>query len=284
MAPEIGVQVDGVDLASGGEVGFGSTLVGTPVTHTFTVQNCGNCELTLSPLDASSFPDGFSLVTNVGATTLDPGATTTFTVQLDATAAGSFAGTIHLLSNDADEGSFDIGLDGTVTAPVITVPEIRIWSDSTELTSGDAVSFGPTLLGTTVTHTFTIQNTGDGDLLLSQLDPSVLPAGFTLVQGLGATTLHSTAVTTFVVRFDAATHGAFGGTLHVLSNDADEGSFDIGLSGTATSPQIQVFAGSTQLSAGDMLNFGSTPVATPVVETLTIHNAGDGDLAVSGFD
>src|SRR5207248_8090205 len=132
--------------------------------------------------------------------------------------------------------------------------------------------FGPTLLGTAVTQTFTIQNTGNGDLLLSQLDSSSLPTGFTLVQGLSTTTLHPTDVTTFVVRFDATAHGTFGGVLHVLSNDADEGSFDIGLRGIATAPHIQICAGSTQLASGDTLNFGSTPVGAPVTQTLTIRN------------
>src|SRR5207244_1830748 len=125
-------------------------------------------------------------VANTGATTLTPGQSTTFTVQLDATAAGSFGGTIHLPSNDADEGSFDIGLSGAVTEPIITAPEIRVWSNGIELTSGDTASFSSTLLGTPVTETFTIQNVGDGDLVLSSVDPSALPAGFSLVQGLGA--------------------------------------------------------------------------------------------------
>ena len=106
-------------------------------------------------------------------------------MELDAAAAGSFAGTIHLLSNDADEGSFDIGLSGTVNQPVVRVPEIRVWGNGVELTSGDAVSFGSPLVGTPVTETFTIQNVGDGDLALSPVDPSSLPAGFSLMQGLG---------------------------------------------------------------------------------------------------
>ena len=61
-----------------------ATLVGTPLSHTFTVQNFGNGDLTLTTLDPSALPAGFSLVSNVGATPLAPGASTTFVVQLDA--------------------------------------------------------------------------------------------------------------------------------------------------------------------------------------------------------
>src|SRR5439155_9640624 len=119
---------------------------------------------------------------------------------------------------------------------------------------------------------------------LSPIDPSALPAGFSLLQGLGATTLHPTDFTTFVVQFDATSHGTFGGMLHVLSNDADEGSFDVNLSAAATVPEICVFAGSTELANGDAVSFGSTPVGTHVSKTFTIQNAGDGNLVVSGFN
>jgi hypothetical protein len=283
-APEVSVVVNGSDVASGGTVNFGSTLVGTPVAQTFTVQNLGNGDLSLSSLVGSAFPAGFSLVTDLGATALTPGQSTTFSVQLDATTAGSFGGAIHLLSNDADEGSFQILLNGAATQPIVTAPEIRVWANGLELTSGDLLSFGATLLGTPVTKQFTLQNVGDGDLVLSDFNSTALPAGFLLVQGLGATTLHPSDFTTFLVQFDASVLGAFGGVLHLLSNDADEGSFDVNLSGSATAPEVRVFANSTELASGDSFDFGSTPLGTPVAHTFTIQNAGDGDLVVTGFD
>jgi hypothetical protein len=283
-APEISVLLNGTDLPSGGSVNFGSTLVGAPVTQTFTVQNLGNGTLTLSPMDGSAFPVGFSLVTNLAATTLAPGESTTFTVQLDATTAGSFSGTIRLLSNDADEGTFGIGLNGTVTQPIVTAPEIRVWGNAVELSSGDTISLGQTLVGAPVTETFTIQNVGDGDLVLSPIDSTMLPGGFSLVQGLSATTLHPTDITTFVVQFDAALHGTFGGVLQILSNDADEGTFSVNLSAAATLPQIHVFDANTELASGGSVSFGSTPIGTPVTRTFTIVNAGDGGLVVSGFN
>src|SRR5439155_11371628 len=81
------------------------------------VTNVGNANLVLSPIDPSTLPTGFSLVSNLSATTLAPGGSTTFSVQLDATAAGSLTGVIHIVSNDTDEGSFDIVLGGVVSDP-----------------------------------------------------------------------------------------------------------------------------------------------------------------------
>lgn len=283
-APEISVLLNGTDLVSGANVNFGSTFLGTPITQTFTLQNLGNGDLTVSPLAGAVFPAGFSLATDLSSTLLAPGQSTTFSVQFDATLVGAFSGTLHLLSNDADEGSFDIVVGGTVTQPIITAPEIRVWGHGTEMTSGDSLSFGTPLLGTSATKIFTIQNVGDGDLVLSPIDPSALPNGYSLVQGLGATTLHPTDLTTFVVQFNATALGTFGGTLHILSNDVDKGSFDVNLTGTATAPEIRIFAGTTELASGAGFSLGSTLVGSPVSQTFTIQNAGDGDLEVSGFD
>src|SRR4029079_17935976 len=154
-------------------------------------------------------------------TTVVPGGSINFTVQFDASAPGSFGGVIHLLNSDADEGSFDITLGGVATAPEISI------SGSPELTSGDMFDFGTTVVGASVSHTFVIRNLGSGDLVLGTIDASSFPAGFTLITNVGVNTLAPGDATTFTVRLDALAAGSFGGTIHVMSNDADEGSFDI---------------------------------------------------------
>lgn len=52
---------------------------------------------------------GFSLLAGFGATTLRPGATTTFQVRLNATAAGSYSGRISFTNDDLS------GADGAET-------------------------------------------------------------------------------------------------------------------------------------------------------------------------
>src|SRR5262249_15977185 len=46
-APGILVQDNGTSISNGGSVNYGSALVGSPVTHTFTVTNSGTQSLTL---------------------------------------------------------------------------------------------------------------------------------------------------------------------------------------------------------------------------------------------
>ena len=78
------------------------------------VNNLGTLDLTLGTI---TLPGGYSLVANFGATTLQPGQTTSFIVQLDAVSAGSFVGAISFGNNDADENPFGFAASGTVTTP-----------------------------------------------------------------------------------------------------------------------------------------------------------------------
>jgi len=116
--PEIGLSVGGAGLISGqGVINFGAAALGAPQTRVFTVTNHGSATLTLSALNPSGIPAGFSLVQNLGATSLAAGASTTFSLRLNADAAGSFAGWITLGNNDNDESPFRFQVSGTVTDP-----------------------------------------------------------------------------------------------------------------------------------------------------------------------
>src|SRR5262249_4688926 len=99
--PASGPQVqvmDGSQAVGSGRTVAMSTLVGSPVTHTFTVTNAGSQTLTLGSL--SAMPAGFTLTSPMGASSLAPGASTTFAIRLDAAAAGTYGGTVSFATND----------------------------------------------------------------------------------------------------------------------------------------------------------------------------------------
>src|SRR5262249_43043528 len=123
-APEIDVSAGGSAIADGGTIAFGSTTQGTAVTKTITVTNSGTGTLTLTPLNPVTMPAGFSLVSNLGSTSLAAGQSTTFVIQLNATAAGSFSGTIQLANNDSNENPYDLTLTGSVTSNTTAVMQI----------------------------------------------------------------------------------------------------------------------------------------------------------------
>ena len=116
--PEITVVANGAQVADGGTISFGTTNVGASVTRTVTITNHGNQTLTLSRI--GGVPAGYTLVSNVAVTSLAPGQSTTFSVRLNATAAGTFSGRITVGSNDANEGTYDLNLSGTVKSTTTT--------------------------------------------------------------------------------------------------------------------------------------------------------------------
>jgi hypothetical protein len=125
--PEILVSTDGLQISDGtGIVDFGTTAPGSPVIRTMTVENQGGANLTL--VEPIIVPSGFSLASSFASTTLLPGESTTFQIQLDAVSDGAYSGEVAFGNNDTDENPFNFSVQGTVAAP----PTVQI------LDNGDA--------------------------------------------------------------------------------------------------------------------------------------------------
>ena len=234
-APEITVRIGATNVTDGETINFGNADVGTNVDRTFTVVNDGNATLNLSSLNAGALPAGFSLVSNLGSTTLAPGASTTFTLRFSPTAGGEYSGSITLLSDDGNENPFDLVLEGFGVAQA---PEITVLLGATILTSGGTLAFGVTGAGTPVTRTLTIRNDGTQTLNLTALDPASLPAGYSIVSNLGWTTLAPGAFTTLTLRLDAAAEGSYAGSISIANTDDDENPFTLNLTGTVEAPFV----------------------------------------------
>jgi hypothetical protein len=186
-------------------------------------------------------PSGFTLVSNVGLTSLAPGQSTSFTVRLDATTSGSFGGSIQLANNDSNENPYDLTLVGGVAAAA--TPQITLLVGGQTLAAGGTVDFGSTIVGTTLERTITIRNDGNATLTLTPLSAGSMPAGFSLLQNFGATSLAPGATTSFIVRLTAQAAGTFSGQISVLSNDAAHSPFAFTVSGAvaaAVTPLTQV--------------------------------------------
>lgn len=185
-APEINVTdggfggttdniADGDSTPSTGDgTDYGSTPVGTAITRTFTIQNTGTETLTLDTANIT-LPSGYSIVTAPSAT-VAPGGSTTITVQLDATAAGTYTGQIVIPNNDSDEVPYNFSLSGTVTAPSNNPPS---GTDTSKTIFEDT------------SYTFTAADFGFSDVDGNRL------AGvkITTVPTLGSLTLNDVAVT-----------------------------------------------------------------------------------------
>jgi hypothetical protein len=206
-APEIDVSVDGVDLPNSGTLDFGNTTIGQPVTRTVTVTNSGTESLTLTPFPWTSLGDAITLVSNFGATSLDPGESTSFTLQLEAGSALDLTdASVQFVNNDLDEGTYTIQLQGHVGPQLQNPlrPGINVALDGVNIAGSSTINYGTTSPGVPLTKTFTVTNGGSDTLTLNPINPVLgnFP-GFTLVSNLASTVLGPGESTDFSVRLDA---------------------------------------------------------------------------------
>ena len=121
----------------------------------------------------------------------------------------------------------------------------------------DGTDFGNAEIGSPVTRTFTIENTGSLALTLSGGSPVSITgahAGDFLVTAQPALgTLAPGQSTTFDVQFDPSAAGLRSATINVASDDPDEDPYDFAIAGTVTLPQSFSLTGPTSgtFTAGD---------------------------------
>ncbi|MBK8432678.1 MAG: choice-of-anchor D domain-containing protein [Chloroflexi bacterium] len=118
--PEIEVRDGATNIPLDSTVDMGTTIVGTAVVKTFTIRNTGSQTLTVG---TPTLPAGYTLLTTP-ATEVSAGGNTTFQVQLDAAAVGTFAGQVSISNNDSNENPFTFALTAVVEdgSPRIYLP------------------------------------------------------------------------------------------------------------------------------------------------------------------
>jgi gliding motility-associated-like protein len=275
--PEIEVLAGTDPFTSGDTETLTSAVQSIDATQIFTINNTGTADLTIG----SSLSDGSSYSVSSIASPIVAGGSTTFTVTLDGSAAGTFADILTLTTNDVDEGSFVINLSGTITAA--PDPEIEVLDNVTSLTSGTGtIDLGTADEGANLNQSFTINNTGAADLTIS---------GYSFTDG---TTYSTTAVpmiiiaggsTTIDVILDGSMSGTFTDVLTILSDDVDESNFTVNLTGTITATDGQdivvTSGGVTLISTVSTINFVTSEQGIDVTQIITIENTGTNDLTIT---
>ena len=121
MVPDLTLeQPAGTTLTDGAStVSHGIGFVGVTSARTFTVRNVGTAELNSLAVSFDGTNAGdFAVTTALGATTLAPNASTTFTVTFNRAIAGIRTAALHLASNvPGSKNPFDITLSGRALAP-----------------------------------------------------------------------------------------------------------------------------------------------------------------------
>lgn len=218
-----------------GTVSLGSVVYGNSgAAHTFTIQNSGAAPLTGLVLSVSGSARTDFTVGNVVASTLAPGASTTFTVTFTPSAGGTRSALLNVGSNDPNTNPFRINISGTGL-----IPKIGVFTGSSTApvdARGNNIgtfTFANTPLAESSTaQTFTIQNTGTATLSGLALSVSSGNAAEFSVGSLGSTSLAPGASTTFTVTFSPAALGTRNSAVFIASNDPTANPFRINVAGS----------------------------------------------------
>ena len=316
--PEIAVTGNGqlipdgdifADVADG--TNFGSADVSSAtVVRTFTIENSGNAVLTLETnatdrvVVSGTHASDFTVTAQPSVSSIGAGSSTTFQVTFNPSATGTRSATLSISNNDSDENPYNFAIQGT--GMITPVPEIAVTGNGYEIANGDLypsttdhTDFGSVnVTSGTLVRTFTIENSGTGDIHLQPTESLRIIVNGThasdfIVSTQPAELISAGNSTTFQVTFDPSATGLRTVTLSISNNDGDENPYIFNIQGTGTTtsiPEIIVKGNGNEIADGDAspalsdyTDFGSADVSSgTVVRTFTIENAGDASLTLSG--
>jgi Cep192 domain 4/Abnormal spindle-like microcephaly-assoc'd, ASPM-SPD-2-Hydin len=205
---------------------FGNVTVGAPTTKTLTLTDSGTANIVLSALTATG--NGFSV--SASSTSLNPNGTATVSVKFNPSATGGTQGTLSISSN-ATNSLIQIPLSGTGLAASNPATQPK----STLTANAAGVGFGSVKVGTLVTQSVVLTDTGTTNVTISGV--STKGTGFS-ASGTNVTLTPNGSVT-ISVSFVSVSAATAQGTLSISSN-ASNSTLTIPLTGTGVAaPTVQ---------------------------------------------
>jgi hypothetical protein len=201
-------------------VNFSSAIVGAQTSQSLKLSNTGETALTVTGVIANG--TGLSISGFSGSTLLNPGTSSTLTVNFTPKTAGTFAGSVSVLTNTA-----------AVTAALPVTGDVA--SAKLAISVGpSSLNFGTVSAGRSVSQSVTLTNTGNTDVTISSV--RVSGAAFGLTGWSAPAQLSSSQSITVDVQFDPKASGTYSGSL-MVSSDAGNSSVAVPLSG-AVAPTL----------------------------------------------
>ncbi len=255
---------------------FGDVTIGESSSMTVTIENTGDDDLKLGQLNLAG-TDFAKSNDNCANTTVAAGDTCTIKVTFVPQTEGAKNATLSIPSNDPDTATATVTLTGNGIAAVVLVPDISVTPTSHD--------FGDVEVGDSLSVTVTIENTGDENLELGQLNL----AGTDFAKSndnCANTTVAAGDTCTIKVTFVPQTEGAKNATLSIPSNDPDTATATVTLTGNGIAAVVLVPDISVTPTSHD---FGDVEVGDSLSVTVTIENTGDenlelGQLNLAGTD
>jgi len=257
----------GVPDAPEGDLDFGDVALDESISENFAFSNSSDDPEAVLIVSVSVEGDGYSLST--GTLSVAPGESGSFDITFSAADVandnGSYPGSMTIRTNDPENLLTIIALAAVITTGL---------DPAAFDLSADAIEFGVQALYIDASETFTITNAGGDDL-----EVTLVLAGddvFTLFSE--AETLGEGESADIEVVFTPGESIDYSATITIATNDADNPSATVALSGTGE--EAPEFEADLELSS-DTIEFDDTTVGGTSEMTLTISNSGDADLTSS---
>ncbi|RLJ17326.1 hypothetical protein DJ030_14855 [bacterium endosymbiont of Escarpia laminata] len=264
-------------------VAFGDITEMTSADQTVTVTNDGNADLILGNIaQTNPLAPPFSILNdNCSAQTLTPAANCSLSLRFSPPSTGAFSNSFDIPSDDPDENPVTVNVDGTGIG--LAVPDITV-TDTAAPVDDLAIAFGNVTQATTSDETVTITNDGNADLTIGNIGAlDVLVAPFSILNDTCSTQILVPAAScTLTVRFEPTAVGTFNDSFDIPSDDADEASVTVNLSGTGTAiPVPDITVTDSVAPAGDLqVPFGNVTEGAASNKIVTIANDGTADLTL----
>jgi hypothetical protein len=199
--------------------------------------------------------------------------------------SGSWSGPVAVGSHTVSFGDV-----AGYTAPgprTVTVTEGQTTSVTGTYTQGPpeiaadpaTISFGSVCANLSTERTLTVRNDGDTDLSIGSIAAPALPFA-KASDGCSGRTLSQSESCVLTMRFSPEGEGSFNGSLGIPSNDPDEATLTVALTGTGT------FSGSCPdiaLLPDGSLSFPNIYEGVTAEQTLTVRNEGNSNLEINGI-
>jgi hypothetical protein len=242
---------------SPGSVTFGDVEVGTSSAQTVRLSNSGSASLTVSQAGVSG--TGFTTTGVNSPLTLPTGQSSSLSVQFAPTVTGSVSGSVSVVSNASNSPTM-IALSANGVRHQLSLTPI-------------SVSFGSLAVGTTVTQTILLTNSGTTSLNISQ--GSVTGGSFSMSGLSFPIVLAQGQSVTLSVQFAPAAIGSASGSVTLVSN-ARSSPDVVPLTGTGIPPA----SGQVTPNPSSLI-FGNVIVSSTSVQSVTLANTGSSAVTVS---
>jgi uncharacterized protein YraI len=267
-------------------VDFPPTTPGAPVVKDFTVNNMGTADLFMANLLP---PTGFSaeFVGSGTSALVPPSGSVTLRITCLAASSGTFEGLVSFNTNDPSNLTFTFTIRCVVTT--VAPPAIAVTDGAAPVLNGQSapVEFPPTSIGTPVSKTLTLTNTGAQPLTVSSLSVTGGVFSGSFSGSAPSVTIPPGGSSPLTLQCLSAAGGTFNGTVTFATNDPSNltFTFPIRCSVSAAGPDIEVLLGSTLIVNNQPapVDLGTTATGSILTRQLTIRNIGTADLNLTGL-